>query len=310
MQDDGQRLLARFAEAHHSVFTISDAVDAGLSRGRRQRRSSAEWTRIHRGVFRSAGAEPSRFSDLRAAVVAGGDCAAISHRTAADVYVLPGACHDPIEIVCRRWERARHPGLVVHESRSLMAADIVVIDGIAVVRAELAILQLAGWKPQPNYVEAVIHAARRKRLISYDSMHETFLRHARRGLKGVAATRIALERWNPANAASESEMETLLFQAMRAHDLPELVLQFEVLDQNGVFVARTDAALPRWKVTIEYQSMQEHLDEFQVAADDRRRNRILAAGYFPLLARIGDLRAGGDELAEQIRAIARRVETA
>jgi len=56
--------------------------------------------------------------------------------------------------------------------------------------------------------------------------------------------------------------------------------------------------------------MQEHLDEFQVAADDRRRNRILAAGYYPLVARIGDLRAGGDELAQQIRAIARRVETA
>ena len=235
MQDDAQRLLARFAESHHSVFSTSDAVDAGLSRGRRQRRSSAEWTRIHRGVFRSAGAGPSWFSDLRAAVVAGGDGAAISHRTAAAVYELPGACRDPIEIVCRRWERARHPGLVVHESRSLTATDMALIDGIAVVRAELAILQLAGWKPRPNYVEAVIHAARRKRLISYGSMHESFLRHTRRGLKGVAATRIALERWNPANAASESEMETLLFQTMRAHGLPDLVLQFEVLDQNGVF---------------------------------------------------------------------------
>jgi hypothetical protein len=84
------------------------------------------------------------------------------------------------------------------------------------------------------------------------------------------------------------------------------VLQFEVLDQNGLFVARADAALPQWKVTVEYQSMQEHLDEFQVAADDRRRNRVLAAGYFPLVARIADLRSGGDELAEQIRAVARR----
>jgi hypothetical protein len=90
------------------------------------------------------------------------------------------------------------------------------------------------------------------------------------------------------------------------HDLPELVLQYEVFDRNGLFVARTDGALPQWRITIEYQSMQEHLDEFQIAADDRRRNRILAAGYVPLVARIGDLRAGGHELAEQIREIARR----
>ena len=35
---------------------------------------------------------------------------------------------------------------------------------------------------------------------------------------------------------------------------------------------------------------------------DRRRNKILAAGYFPLVARVGDLRAGGDELVEEILA--------
>jgi len=100
-------------------------------------------------------------------------------------------------------------------------------------------------------------------------------------------------------------METMLFQTMRAHDLPDPVLQFEVYDQNGSFVARTDAALPQWKITVEYQSMQEHLDEFQSAADDRRRNKILGAGYSPLVARVGDLRSGGHELVEEIRAVAR-----
>ena len=57
---------------------------------------------------------------------------------------------------------------------------------------------------------------------------------------------------------------------------------------------------------IEYESMQEHLDEFQRARDDRRRNQIMAAGYFPLSARVADLRTGGWELADEIRAIARR----
>jgi hypothetical protein len=306
MADARERDLARLAESQHSVFSTGDADRAGLSRGRRQRRSHDEWTRLHRGVFRSAGAAPSWYGDLEAAVLAGGEFAAISHRTAAAVHGLPGGTRRPIEIVCRRWERARRPGLVVHESRRISEADITDVDGIAVVRAELAILQLAGWKPYPNYVEAAIHAARRNRLVTYESTLATFARHATRGLRGVRAMRVALERWNPANAPTESEMETLLLQTIRDHDFPEPVLQFEVLDRNGLFVARTDAAMPWWKITIEYQSVQEHLDEFQVAADDRRRNRILAAGYFPLVARIGDLRAGGHELAEQIRDVARR----
>ena len=118
------------------------------------------------------------------------------------------------------------------------------VDGIPVVTPELLVLQLAWWKPSPHYVEAVIHALRRKRLISYASTHATFLRHARRGLRGVAATRTALEWWNPDNAATASEMETLLFQTFRAHDLPEPVLQYEIYDRNGLFVARADAGLP------------------------------------------------------------------
>ena len=87
------------------------------------------------------------------------------------------------------------------------------------------------------------------------------------------------------------------------HDLPEPVLQYEVYDANGLFVARTDAGLPQWKIVVEYQSMQEHLDEFQAAADDRRRNKIMGAGYWPLVARIGDLRSGGHELVEEILAV-------
>jgi hypothetical protein len=47
---------------------------------------------------------------------------------------------------------------------------------------------------------------------------------------------------------------------------------------------------------VEYQSKAEHLDEFQNLRDDRRRNAILAAGYFPLAARYEDLLHGGDVL--------------
>jgi hypothetical protein len=81
------------------------------------------------------------------------------------------------------------------------------------------------------------------------------------------------------------------------------VTQFVVRDKYGVFVARTDAALPNMRVTVEYQSKQEHLDEFQSLSDDRRRNAIMAAGYFPLAARVEDLRAGGALLVRQIREI-------
>ena len=78
-------------------------------------------------------------------------------------------------------------------------------------------------------------------------------------------------------------METLLLQALRSHGLPEPVLQFEVHDHLGAFVGA--ASMPRTRmhcIAIEYDSKQEHSDEFQLARDARRRNAIAAAGYFML----------------------------
>ena len=57
----------------------------------------------------------------------------------------------------------------------------------------------------------------------------------------------------------------------------------------GRFVARVDAAVTRWKAAVEYDSKQEHSDEFQIASDNSRRNRLLAAGWTPIVARHGDL---------------------
>ena len=306
MWGEADKALASRAAATFGCVTIAMARECGLTPDQIDYRSGRIWTRLYDGIWRLPGVPVTWESRALSAAWAGGDDAVVSHRSAANVYVVPGRRSELIEIACPRWERARHPGVVVHEQRRLGEQDRTIVNGIPVVTPEVMLLQLASWKPAPNYLEAVIHALRRQRLITYSSTHATFIRHARRGLKGVRALRVALERWNPENAPTESEMETLLLQMLREYDLPEPVLQFQVLDQLGQFVGRADAALTQWRITIEYQSMTEHLDEFQVAADDRRRNRVLAAGYFPLVARRDDLRSGGHELAEQIRTIARR----
>jgi hypothetical protein len=305
MRDDGDCVLGRIAASQFGIVTLAYARAAGLTDAQIARRVAHRWNPVHEGVYRLPGVPPTWEGDLFAALHAASGSAAVSHRAAAGVYGLPGGRRDLVEIACRRWERRRRPGVIVHEHRRLPEQDIRVLDGIEIVTPELLLLQLAWWKPAPEYVEAVIHAARRKRLLSYESAHATFVRHARRGLRGVAALRRELERWNPATQPTESEMETLLVQTMRDRGLPELALQFEVFDERGLFVARTDAAIPQWKVTIEYESMQEHLDEFQRARDDRRRNQIPAAGYFPFSARHADLRSGSWELAAEIRAVAR-----
>jgi hypothetical protein len=299
------RHLADIAAAQDGIFRIEDARSAGLSDAQIHHRSMHTWNHIYEGICRAPGAPTTWPSQLRAAVWIAGEGAAISHRAAAALYELPGGRDDLIELTCPRWLRARRDDLIVHESRRLRPADIQLIAGIPVTRPERVLLDLAWLTPSPNYLEMVIHAARRRRLITFDSTNAMFLRHARRGLRGVKALRIALERWNPDSRATESEMETQLLQALRAHGLPEPVVQFEVYDGQGQFVARTDLGWPALRATLDYDSKQEHSDEFQISRDNRRRNAIIGAGYSPLVARLSDVRGGAREICERLLEIAR-----
>lgn len=306
MWTDADRKLAQVAARHHGVFTVDDAVAAGLTHGQIDRRAAGVWLREFDGVYRMPGVAATWQTRLVAACRAAAPPAAASRRSGAAVYELPGGRPDLAEIVCRRWQRSRHGGVIVHESTRLDERDITEVNGIVVVTAERLILELAGARPDPNYVEMVIHAARRKRLITYESTFDTFDRLARRGVPGVKAMRIALERWDPADRVTHSEMEVLLVQKLRAHGLPKPVTQFRIHDEFGNVVAEVDAAYPQWKIAIEYDSKQEHSDEFQLQRDARRRNDILAAGYAVFSVRHEELRSGGSRLAEQVRTVARR----
>lgn len=308
MMNEAEQALAAFAAEQYGVFTFADARKFELPDTQIERRSGTTWVRLYDGVFRFRGAPPNWRGDLLAASLNASPPVGVSRRAAAHWYDLPLG-KEIVEITCRRWKRTRADGPIVHESTRFDEQDIVVIERIPIVTPERLVMDFASTSPFPDSIEKMLQAARRKRLITYESMHETYERLHRRGVKGMKALRVALERWDPTSKPTESDMETWLTQILRKHGLPEAVSQFVVLDQNGRFVARADAGLPQWRITIEYQSKTEHLDEFQVLQDDRRRNAILAAGYFPLAARVEDLRAGGALLVRQIREIAARQTT-
>jgi very-short-patch-repair endonuclease len=299
-------LAARAAHAH-GVFTLADARAVDLTRRQIRYRVSERWQAIHEGVFRVAGAPVTWRGDLLASTLAAGEGSAVSHRAGGAIYELPGGREDLVELSCLRWLRTRKPGLIVHESRRLDERDITTIDGIPVTTPERTILDLASCFAHENYLEYVVQAARRKRLITYGSMRAVFDRHARRGLKGVRALRATLDRWNPESRPTESDMETMLLQTLRQHGLPEPTLQYEVRDGDGHLLGRVDAAYPSARIAIEYDSRQEHSDEFQLAKDARRHRALQARGDWKVLsARHADLRSGGDELCADIQSILRR----
>jgi very-short-patch-repair endonuclease len=299
-------VLSAIAGAADGVFTRDHARLAGLTEEQINLRSQFVWEHLHAGVFRMPGAPRTWMGDLRAACFAGEPNAAISHRCAAKLYGLPGGRGDLVEMTCPRWRRTQTSGLIVHESTFVHPGDVQLVDDLPVMRPERVTFELASIYRSPDFIERVLHSARRQRLVTYESVRRTFDRLAGRGRPGVTVFRAALERWRPGTCPTESDMETLLVQVVRRAGLPEPVLQHEVYDPTGHFVGRVDAAYPDHKVLLEYDSKQEHSDEWSLARDASRRNRFVALGYDVVIARHRDVQSGGHEVCAAIRACLRR----
>lgn len=298
--------LATAAEETYGVFTTAHAVIAGLSaRAQDRRQSSGRWVRLHRGVFRLAGSPLSWRGSLLAACWAGGFRAAASHRSAAELWELPGRRTDLVEIVCPRWRRAQHDGLIVHETRALTDLDLTVVDGVPVTTAARTLLDL-GAVCGPRTVEMALENALRRDLVTIRSLRPMLARLGRQGRNGAGVLRALVEERDPDQAPTESEMETKLLQVLRTHGLPKPVPQFQIFDPLGRFVARVDAAIVEWKVALEYESVQEHTGKAALFRDTPRRRKLTRLGWKPIGVTLEDLRDGGIELSADIREAGRR----
>lgn len=306
------RSLYEFAASHDGAFRTADAAERGCSAQRLWRAlERGEIIAAFEGIYRLAGAPKTWRTEARCAGWAANAPSGLSHRSAAYLLGLPGGSSSVLELLCVRWQRARAAGLVVHEFSGLQPADVTTIDGLPCVVPELALLQIAGRRwATVEHVERAIYAARRRRLLSDTSLQEYLYRRARRGRPGVRKLRAALAITQLHQRPTESEMETLLLQTLRCHGLPEPVLQFEVRDAAGRFVARVDAALTDWDILLEYDSDQEHLDGSDLARDSQRRLWAARYGYWMIPVRAADLRNGGRALAAAIHGAIRRLEHA
>ncbi len=289
---DADRVLARHATRHHGVFRGSHARMAGLSKRQIDARiESHRWQPVQHDVYRVNGAPQTWHGDVLAACWVGGFRAVASHRSAAALHGLPGGRRDLVEITCPRWRRARHDGLIVHETKALDPVDLTVVSGIAVTTPARTLFDLGGVS-RVGLVELAFENALRRGLTNETELAATVKRLSRSGRAGGPILRTLLAARAPDRRATDSEMETLLLRAIRAHGLPDPVPQYEVW-QGRAFIGRVDMAYPDALIAVEYDSDEFHTGRVAVRRDRDRRHRLIAAGWLPVDVGPTDLRHGG-----------------
>ena len=295
-----QRLAAAAAETH-GVFNTEQLDRIGISHADRvYRLTTGRWIRLHEGVFRVAGAPTTWRGELLAACWAGGLRAAASFRSAAVLWDLPGRDERVLEITCPRWRRARHAGLIVHETTRLDAIDLAVVDHIPCTSIERTIFDMCATGGS-LLGDLLLDSALRRRLTTVDRLVATRDRLAKRGRRGAANFRLAVDSRQPTDALPESEPERMLARYLVERGLLAPVLQHVVRDQCGRFVARVDLAYPEQGVVIEYDSVVHHTGKAALERDSARRNAITSLGVMVITATNADLRDRATRLSTQIR---------
>jgi hypothetical protein len=142
--------IAAFAADHYGVLTLAHGHRLGLTRRQIDELvEPGQWLHRYENVYLVASTPRSWKGNLLAACWAGGFRAVASHRSAAALWGLAGGRRNLVEITCPRWRRARHDGVVVHETKVLGGPDITLLDKIPSTTPEVTLLGLAAVCQRP-----------------------------------------------------------------------------------------------------------------------------------------------------------------
>jgi hypothetical protein len=213
-------LLDSHARDHHGLVTRVAAHDAGIS--------AASWYRalnlgllepVHRNVARMFGSDKTTEQAIAAAVLAAGDGALASHRSAAHLWGIPRPEGEaPDVMLVKRTRRATLEGVHVHRPRDHLDLKPVLRKNIRTTNILRTLCDLGALDPRavPGAVGHVVTTG----LASPVALRRAVGRHARQGRAGVPALRDALDEWVIDSKPVDSVLEPAMAKLVKIFGLP------------------------------------------------------------------------------------------
>lgn len=297
-----RRRLSETATAQGGVVSLDQLDDAGVSMRAASRQATAgDLHRIHRGVYTVGHRSISRYTHLRAAVLACGEGAVVSHGTAAALHRLWDKWPALIDVTVPVEAGRKIDGIRCRRCRYPEPEEVEVRYGVAVTTVARTLVDLAGMVGVKTLRKTVGRAAMRRKL---DLQAIDLAIHNAKRRRGLKALELALVPYRTKDGKVpdvRSDFETLV--------LPELVEMGLLrpgcnawlhLDGECFLV---DFLWEEAKVIVETDGRETH-ETPTAFQDDRRRDQFLgAAGY-----RV--LRITWNQIHSEREAVLRRVAQA
>lgn len=236
---------------------------------------------IHRGVYAVGHTRISREGRWLAAVLACGDGAVLSHRSAAALWGILQYEGRP-EITTRH---AHRRGDLLVARRSFLEPDEVTSHhGIPVTTPMRTLLDL-GACIQPHQLDRAVRESDYLRLFELDQLRALLERHP--GRRGTRHLRIAVERAAAAHGHTRSELEDRFRALVLNAHLPTPLFNAR-LELNEITI-EPDVLWPEHRVIVELDGWAAHGTRDRFVADRARDREAHAAGYTVLRYTWADL---------------------
>ncbi len=297
-----QRALAALASRQHGVFSLAQLQRLGLSASAVGKRvASGRLHRVHRGVYSLVPPELlSRRGRYMAAVLACGPGAVLSHRSAAALHELLVTDRTGIDVTVPGRTTRRYPGIDVHRSCTLTAADTTTVDGIPCTTIARTLLDLAGVvrrRPLERAVEQaeILEALDSRELDAQLERHRST--HVARRLRSV------LRDLHPNAVPTESELEEAFLALCRRAGFPMPERQVYIARGDGEPAIRVDFAWRAHRIVVETDGGRYHRTRRAFETDRRRDQRLTLAGWRVVRITWAQIKSEPERIAAMLAAL-------
>jgi hypothetical protein len=270
--------LSDLSLAQHGVFALDQLRALGLAAPAvRSRQAAGRLHRIHHTVYSLVPKELLKREGLyMAAVLACGEGAVLSHRSAAALLELRDWGHTKIEVTVPRRSARRHDGIKVHRSTTLTDEDVTEVNNIPCTTVHRTLFDLAEVVTQRQLERSFDQAEISERL-DLNAINDQLKRNPTR--PGAKAVRDVLETHYIGKTPTWSENEEALLAITRELGIPDPdTNQFIVLDDGGPAI-RVDFVWRDQRVIVEADSNKWHNTRQRFEQDRVRDQRLTAAGW-------------------------------
>jgi hypothetical protein len=282
------------ADVQNSVFTAQQARDAGYSAKQvRHRLRSGQWTVVLGSVYADRSAPLTAVSLARAAALASGAGAVVSHTTAAILGDLKVPRDPEAHVIVDPERRLRIPGLRPHRVE-LAESEIDVVCGIPCTSVLRTAVDCLLWLPEEAGRAMAVDALRRGRLTVEElrsALRRTGQRHGLARAWAVVAD---------IGAGAHSEAEVRVHSLFRRSGIGGWTANAPLYDADGL-IGIVDILFADSRVVVEIDGRAYHSDDIAFQRDRTRQNRLIGGGYRVLRFTWDDVVSRPDEVVALVR---------